>query len=492
MSRSITRSHVIPSLLALSVVASCAERPLEPAMREPIGAARFSVSPSSGRYLVAAKGNWFGDDFAAAVAALGGTVQATHQGAGLAIVSGLSADAAAQLAGTSRVAEVQADDIVALDNPVASVQADASAVSDPGASSVLNPAGAARYVWQWNMRAIGANTAWAAGQLGDPGVTVAIIDSGIDYDAPDLNGLVDLTRSASFSASDNQVRSTFFPTRNAISDFNGHGTNVATQVSSKAVALAGVTSKTTLIGVKVLGQNGSGSVSDILLGVLWAADHGADVANMSLGGDFTKAGNGRLVSLINRVFNYAKQRGMLIVVAAGNDSADLDHNGNVSNSFCDMVHVVCVSAIGASTATGAVDTPSFYTNFGRSAISVAAPGGNADAAHNFAVSPWPWGMDIASWVWSYCSKTLIAGFTATGTPQLTACVAGNRLTGFIGTSQASPHVAGLAALLVAAKGHGQPQQIKQIIQQSADDLGQPGTDPFFGRGRINVVRALGF
>jgi subtilisin family serine protease len=183
---------------------------------------------------------------------------------------------------------------------------------------------------------------------------------------------------------------------------------------------------------------------------------------------------------------------MLIVVAAGNEGADIDHNGNTTNTFCDMVHVVCVSAIGPATATSPDDTPSFYTNFGRSAITVAAPGGNADAANDFPLSTWPWGDDIASWVWSFCSKTLIAGFTQTGTPVVTTCAQGNRLLGFIGTSQASPHVAGLAALLVSTHGHGTPQQIKQLIEKSADDLGQPGTDPFFGSGRINVARAFAF
>ena len=130
----------------------------------------------------------------------------------------------------------------------------------------------------------------------------------------------------------------------------------------------------------------------------------------------------------------------------------------------------------------------------RSAISVAAPGGNADAAHNFAPSPWPWGNDIASWVWSYCSKTRLAVDAKGKLIQplaLTACAAGNRITGYIGTSQASPHVAGLAALLVAELGHDQPSAIKAAIQNSTDDLGQPGTDPFYGHGRINVAKALG-
>jgi subtilisin family serine protease len=94
-------------------------------------------------------------------------------------------------------------------------------------------------------------------------------------------------------------------------------------------------------------------------------------------------------------------------------------------------------------------------------------------------------------VWSYCPKDRIASLTTTGVPVLTACAAGNRLSGFIGTSQASPHVAGLAALLVAKMGHGQPQQIKQAIEKSAVQFGQSGNDPFYGQGRIDVARALG-
>jgi len=129
-----------------------------------------------------------------------------------------------------------------------------------------------------------------------------------------------------------------------------------------------------------------------------------------------------------------------------------------------------------------------YSNFGRSAISVAAPGGNADLV-NFTVSSWPWGADIASWVWSYCSKTYISALTGT-TPTL-PCSAGNRLTGEVGTSQASPHVAGLAALLVAEQGHGNPSQIKATILNSAVDLGAPGVDPNYGRGLIDVAKALG-
>jgi hypothetical protein len=474
------------------LAAGCSERPTAPSAR-PLTPTQVSrdASPGTATYLVLSRGNGFGSDFSTTVESLGASVTSLHQGAGFAVVDGLTPTAAATLAANNGIADVQADETITLDSPIPAAEVDLTSAPVTGIESAVNPTLASRYNWQWNMRAIHANTAWAAGKLGDPGVTVAILDTGMDYDDLDLNGLVDLSRSTSFVASDDALRTKYFPGRNAIDDFNGHGSNVAQQVSSKAVALAGVTSKTKLIGVKVLGRTGSGATSGVLNGILWAADHEADIASMSLGSHFTKAGNGRFNSIVTRVLNYANKRGMLIVVAAGNDGVDLDHDGNVAYVYCEMVHVVCVSSVGPATATGPVDVPAYYTNFGRSAISVAAPGGNADAANGFTVSAWPWANDVASWVWGFCPKNRIASLTMAGVPVLTACTAGNRISGFIGTSQATPHVAGLAALLVAQRGHGQPQLIKNLIERSADDLGQPGTDPYFGRGRINVARALG-
>jgi hypothetical protein len=480
-----SRSRISITVMGALALAACTADRIDPVSPLAVSPARSVSSVAPTRYIVLAKNSGFKSDFATRVAARGGTVESLHKGAGIAVVSNLSAAAASKVGAFSEVSDLQSDADVALDAPAAANTANVANVS---INSVGNPATAILYGWQWNMQLINANAAWAAGKLGDAGVTVAILDTGIDYDALDLNGLVDLSRSTSFVPSDDAIATTFFPTRNKISDFNGHGTNVATQVSSKAFAFAGVTSKTTLIGVKVLGASGSGSTSGVLNGVLWAADHGADVANMSLGSSFAKAGNGRFVSLINRVFNYAASKGTLIVVAAGNAAADLDHNGNVESAYCDATHVVCVSSVGPALSTDDPNMAASYSNFGRSAISVAAPGGNADL-ENLTVSNWPWGPDFASWVWSLCSKTYIAG-TSGGAPVL-PCAAGNRLVGEIGTSQASPHVAGLAALLVSVQGHGRPAQIKNAILKSAIDLGQPGTDPFYGRGRIDVARALG-
>ncbi len=470
-------------VLVTLVVAACARDATAPPNH--LAGPRFAVAPTaSASYLVLFRNQAVPADLGARVQALGGTVTYSHAGAGLAVVTGLDAAGAAQLAAGQDVASVEPDVEFALDDWAGAPE---SAPLD-AATSVQNPAGALLYARQWDMRDILAPTAWSAGKLGDAGVTVAILDTGLDYDDLDLNGLVDLSRSTSFIPADNTVTTTYFPTRNPVDDYNGHGTNVAATVSSKAFAFAGVSSKTTLIGVKVLGANGRSHASSVFEGILWAADHGADVANMSLGGGFAKIAAGQSVASINRVLSYANRKGMLVVVAAGNSGADLDHNGNEYVTYCNAPHVVCVSATGplraADIGTPLQDIPAFYTNFGRSAIDVAAPGGNAtlDAQGH---------VLFASWVWSMCAKHTLAGFTTAGAPILAGCQSGNFITGFIGTSQATPHVAGLAALLVAELGHGQPALIKQRLKGSADDLGQPGTDPFYGAGRINVARALG-
>jgi len=245
--------------------------------------------------------------------------------------------------------------------------------------------------------------------------------------------------------------------------------------------------------VKVLDATGSGSFGGILNGVLWAADHGADVANMSLGGSFDRTGNERFIKTIQQTFNYAYKKGMIITVAAGNDATDLDHNGKVFVGFCDASHVICVSSVGPALATSNPDTPAYYTNFGKRSIDVAAPGGNADAANGFTLSAWPWGNDIASWVWSYCSKTRLAEDANGNLVQPLAfagCQAGNRLTGAIGTSQAAPHVAGLAALLVSEYGHFNPTLVKLYIELTSKDIGPRGIDASSGKGRIDVAKAV--
>jgi hypothetical protein len=399
------RIHVLALFTAFALAACSPDGTVAP-LKAPT-APKFDRASgrNPGNYLVVMTGTSVPQGFAQAVEKLGGKVTSSHSGAGFATVSGLTDASAASLAATTGISEVKADQIVSLDKPQTRIMTDVAALSGPAIESQANPAGAILFSWQWNMELIGADKAWTAQKLGSPDVTVAILDTGMDYDNRDLTGLVDLSRSVSFMnvffpestevrRSDDEITTSFFPTRNKISDYEGHGTNVASQVSTKAFAFAGVTSKTTLIGVKVLGSNGVGSFGGILNGVLWAADHGADVANMSLGGSFSRQGNGELVHEIKKVFDYAARKGMLIVVSAGNDSINLDRNGNTYAGFCDAPHVICVAAVGPDTVGDNPDRQAFYTNFGKSSIDVAAPGGNADTL-NRPISAWPWGPGLS-------------------------------------------------------------------------------------------------
>jgi len=267
-----------------------------------------------------------------------------------------------------------------------------------------------------------------------------------------------------------------FPTRLLITDLLFHGTHTSATVSSNAVWAAGITSRTTLVAVKVCGYINECPFSSILNGVIYAANNGADVINMSLGGPFAKAGNGRFVGLLDKVFNYARSKGVTVVVSAGNEAADLDHDGNTYQSFCNTP---------SDRRTGPwtdVDAPAYYTNFGRSAINVAAPGGNSSFG---APLPLPAGRLTA--VWAACSGTMVARTTA-GVTVPVACTL--PVIGSQGTSMAAPHVAGTAALLVSILGRN-PSQIKARIQQTADNVAGNGTTPFYGKGRLNVARAVG-
>jgi lantibiotic leader peptide-processing serine protease len=429
------------------------------------------AAPVAPRYLVVFNGH-APADFEARVAAVGGTVLLNHK-IGIAVVSGIDATSAATLKSAVGATYVEAQPDFQLIEPAAKTAPELASLG--GATTPLstaNPAGALLFSWQWNMRAIHADAAWAAGHLGSKAVRVAILDTGIDYMLPDLAGLVDLDHSVSFEPRDDLYAAHYYPGRDPSTDLHFHGTNVATQVSSNAWAFAGVTSKTTLMSVKVCSF--LGGCHGVTQGLLYAIDNGADVVNMSLGGWFQKSAFPGAVAAYNKIMNYAKQQGVTVVVAAGNDGNDLDTQQNIAvknpdgtvtrmhvpsffATYCDATQVICVSAVREG------DVPASYTNYGRSAVDVAAPGG-----------------DSGEWVYALCPQTSLIFF----------CEDGYYTLGVAGTSQATPHVSGLAALMVERYGRN-PSQIKNAIRKSADDLGQPGNDPYFGAGRINVARAVG-
>jgi subtilisin family serine protease len=465
-------------VLGLAACAEPPQAPTDPAATRIEGPslAVAAVGDPTGKYIITlASGG--AAKLPGAVAAMGGTIEWMSNGAGLATVSGITPAQAASL-GTAAGAEAVTTDL-AVSFDAGTLDATTEAAPGDAVESAAAPQTAFFFPRQWHLRAVSANLAWAAGKLGSPAVKVFILDTGIDYTHADLAGRVNLALSVDmlgtftvggipFTEADTVQK--YIPGRHPSTDLYFHGTHVGATVSSNALAAAGVTSGTTLVAVKVCAYLNTCPLSSVLGGVVYAADNGADVMNLSLGGNFGKAGNGVFVSLINRTYNYARDKGVTIVVSAGNEAIDMDHNGPNYKTYCATPATICVSATGPTAQAGVngpwtnIDAEASYTNYGRSAVNVAAPGGNA-----------------ASFVTAACSRSSLI---------VPVCGTGTFVIGSQGTSMAAPHVTGTAALLVETLGRN-PGAIRNKLQGSADDLGQAGTDPFYGKGRLNTARAVG-
>ncbi len=505
----------LAAVLALGLGA-CAERvpsaPTPPPLRPSASLAPDQAYTVQGSYIVTFQGPGVAGPLSARVAAAGGTLDLLRTDAGVALVADLPDSAAAAIAALPGVVSVEPDQAIPLGEPLAA-QAQVPTLTPASAAA---PAQALLYPWEWWLRAVHADDAWGGGALGKSSTHVAILDSGIDYTTLDLSGRVDLARSASFIRpvrllvrrpdgtfqvivfSEPDTIAKYFPGRNPVTDLGFHGTIVGSIVSSNALVFAGVTSGVSLMAVKVCSYLFC-SGGAIIRGVLYAVDQGADVMNLSLGGFLLKRGVGPVAQFykgspalppglaymgyFNSLMTYALCKGVTIVAAAGNQSVDLDHDRNLFADFCERPGVICVSATGPTSAgpTNAgpflpsVDQPAFYTNYGRSAIDLAAPGGNGvlDASGSNLLS--------AGYIWSLCSTTSML---------LPQCQTGTVLLGVLGTSFAAPHVAAAAALLVEQVGRN-PALVKARLEQSADHLGASGQDPYYGHGRLNVGRAVG-
>lgn len=281
---------------------------------------------------------------------------------------------------------------------------------------------------QWGLKQaqdhdIDAPEAWDI-FTGGSDVIIAIIDTGVDLDHPDLQGKI--------------VPGYDFVNGDAIADDDHwHGTHVAgiaAASTNNSAGVAGVSWGAKIMPLKVLNQYGSGSTFDVADAIRYAADNGARVINMSLGANYSKWPCGW--SHVEEAFDYAVSRGVLIVVAAGNNNQE----GVSCPGAYDQV-----MAVGS---TNSSDERSYFSNYGPR-LDIAAPGSSIYST-------------LPDGAYGYSS----------------------------GTSMATPYVAGLAALIWSFIPSYSDGQVRDVLQSTSDDLGDPGWDQYFGYGRINAWQAL--
>ena len=452
-----------------------------------------ATSAQAGRYVVMSKTNAFDTTLARKIEAAGGVVTARLPQIGVAIVESSATDFAARAGKVQGVRSVNADVELKFVVPE-SKQLEEDAVNPPGFDND-------RYFnLQWPLKAIDIAGAWNAGYRGQ-GAIVAVLDSGVACQHADIAPNLLLADSTSFIAGENVCLSHF--------GFN-HGTHTAGTIAAadNGIGTIGVAPQAKFFAVKVLSEvTGGGSFSAIIQGIVYAADHGADVINMSLGvsGGLNIGGKdvAELVNATARATRYAASQNALVVASAGNDAIDLDH---ASGLTCDETTGECstvnlrsfpsslpgVLAVSATAPIGwaldvnntPLDNLASYSNYGQSAIDFAAPGGDFSLPGN-AICQMPTNTTpILQYCWAL-DMVMAPGGYGNGP------VAGSSYSWSAGTSMAAPHVSGVAALIIGKNGgEMSPAAVIQKLRASADDLGKPGNDDAYGGGRVNAARAV--
>lgn len=297
---------------------------------------------------------------------------------------------------------------------------------------------------EWNVNAVGAPESWAQGYTGE-GVVVAVVDTGVEMNHPDLinqlwvnageiagngidddgNGYVDDVSGWDFASNDNNPH-----------DGNGHGTHVAGTIAAEAngFGATGVAPDAAIMPVRVLGNNGSGTAFGVAAGIRYAAEMGADIINLSLGGGYS--------SVILAAIEYALQLDVLVVAAAGNESAGVP--GYPARFSAGLSNVI---SVGAHTSSNGI--AGFSNDVGGSgAVQVDAPG---------------------------------SGVYSTYT--------GGRYGRLSGTSMAAPHVAAVAALALSANSNLSATELRSLIVAGAD-RSISGSDALGGvNAAVTVARA---
>ena len=295
------------------------------------------------------------------------------------------------------------------------------------------------YKHQWHMAQINLPQAFARVQ--GHGAVVAVIDTGVAYEDYDrFKRVRDLNETQFVHPYD------FVDNDAHANDDHGHGTHVAgtiAQSTNNGLGVVGVAPSATIMPLRVLDGSGRGSLGAIANAIKWAADKGAHVVNMSLGGPFPS-------SILRKACKYAVDKGVLLVCAAGNSGGRIGYPAKYPECMA-------VSAVQYD------ESITFYSSRGKE-VSIAAPGGNVRVDQNG--DGYPDGV---------LQNSIYAKDNAKDDYML-----------FMGTSMAAPHVAGAAALLVSA-GVTDAKRIKQILKSSAR---YKGDEQLYGAGLLDVGNAV--
>ncbi|WP_240471134.1 S8 family peptidase [Halorubrum tropicale] len=408
-----------------------------------------TASAADGRtqYIIGANGNGVAD----AIEAAGFEVRHELADGDVLVAVGPS-DAAADIESVKGVKTANPDLKLELDEP--EVDAEAAAESAPSDGAALSD-----LQWDKEITDVFEAHEYATGE----GTRVAIVDTGIDLNHPDL-GNVNKDLGRAFVVDDDVPEI-------GPDDSGSHGTHVAGTVGATGESsVVGTAPDTELIPIRVFPANGGASFGDILAGIDYAAEIGADAANFSLGIPGVQQPGSELNKLkaeVQTVFQSAVRRGTVITGSAGNDSGSLQGSGfTLPNS---------VPAAFTVSATSPADTLSFYSNFGTSDIDIAAPGGWYETI------PRTLGEEGAG-------EPGDIPFPENGVLS-TIPVEQGKYGYKSGTSMAAPQVAGLAALVRELEPNANASQVEQAIQKGAEGANGK-SDSEFGAGIINALNTV--
>lgn len=414
----------------------------------------FSLIAAPHQYVITGNGQGAGStSFASAIPAAGGTVVRNMERIGVVVATSDDPNFAATMASAGGVKFVTPDMEVNWIGREKAAEGNLAFNADGLNSEPF-------FGYQWNIRQIHADQAAANGNRG-LGAVVAVLDAGCNMNHADIAPNVISSLAASFVPGEG-VQTTH-------PGFN-HGTHVSGIIAAAINNLGtqGVAPSAKILPVKVLSEvTGSGSFGGIIAGIDYVASLNyahvirVDVINMSLGATFDRinqggGGAGSLIAALNRAMNEASDAGILCISAAGNDGVDL--NSRLWSIPAQSGNGIAVSATGPVNLTN-FDRLASYSNYGRSVITVAGPGGDAVSAAGY-----PFDM-------------VLAPGAATGTSGYYFAA---------GTSMATPAVSGVAALIVGKYGHMPAADLKARLAASAVNIGDQSS---FGRGRVDALAA---